>query len=362
MSIPATPLPRDNALDALRGIAIVGMVLANLQGSEKDAFPWIAHAAWNGLTVADLVFPMFLLAVGLSLPLAQDGREPRVGVGRIVRRALLLWLIGFGISLIVHPSIYREDMRFTGVLQRIGIVYLVCALTVRATRTWRAPAIAAFAFLILHGVSLYLPAPGEAVASMEPGRGMSAWVDRAILGGTRMYGGTFDPEGPISTLSSIATAMIGVAMQRLAMRANRPLVTWSAGAILAAIFGGLACAWWPVNKTLWTPSFALVNAAIGLALLAALKAAWPRIAPWPPVRLLATLGGAALTLFVVHDFVAIALGWRFGAWKLGAEVYRDILETGMPPGWASMLYAVLAGGLSITITLRLIRRGWTLRV
>lgn len=359
---PTAARPRDNALDALRGIAIVGMVLANLQGSEKDAFPWIVHAVWNGLTVADLVFPMFLLAVGLSLPLAQDGRAPRVGVGRIVRRAVLLWLIGFGISLIVHPSIYREDMRFTGVLQRIGIVYLVCALTVRSTTMWRVPAIAAVVLLVAHGLLLHLPAPGEAVASMEPGRGMSGWLDRAILGGTRMYGGTFDPEGPLGTLSSIATTMIGVAMQRLAMRMDRPMFVWGTGAVVAGALGLIAWTLWPINKALWTPTFAMINVAIGLALLTALKAAWPRIAPWLPVRLLATLGSAALTLYVVHDVVTIALIRKFGAWSLGAEVYGDILRTGMPGGWASMLYAVLAGGVSMTITLRLIRRGWTLRV
>jgi len=354
--------PRDHALDALRGVAIIGMVLANLQGSEQDAFPWITHAAWSGLTVADLVFPMFLLAVGLSLPLAQDGREPRVGIGRIVRRSALLWLIGFGISLIVHPSLYRADMRFTGVLQRIGIVYLVCALTVRSTRTWRPPAIAAIALLVVHGALLHFPAPGEVAASMAPGRGMSGWLDRAILGGTRMYGGTFDPEGPLGTLSSIATAMIGIAVQRLAMRAGRPMTVWVASAALAAVFGLLAWTLWPINKALWTPTFALVNAAIGLALLAALKAAWPRIAAWPAVRLIATLGGAALTLYVVHDFVTIALIQHVGEWTLGGAIYGSITRTGIPPGWASMLYAMLAGGLSIAITLRLIRRGWTLRV
>ncbi|MDB5682097.1 MAG: putative rane protein, partial [Sphingomonas bacterium] len=162
--------------------------------------------------------------------------------------------------------------------------------------------------------------------------------------------------------SSIATAMIGVAVQRLATRSERPMVIWAASAALAAALGLLACMLWPINKALWTPSFALVNVAIGLALLTALKAAWPRIAPWPPVRLIATLGGAALTLYVVHDFVTIVLIHHFGAWSLGGQIYGAITRTGMSLGWGSMLYAVLAGGLSIAITLQLIRRGWVLRV
>ena len=71
---------RDEPLDAMRGIAIFGMVLANLQGSEAHAFWWINHAAWDGLTIADLVFPMFLLAVGLALPLTMDGRTPKPSI------------------------------------------------------------------------------------------------------------------------------------------------------------------------------------------------------------------------------------------------------------------------------------------
>ena len=140
------------------------------------------------------------------------------------------------------------------------------------------------------------------------------------------------------------------------------MTVWASAAVLTGVLGLLAWTLWPVNKALWTPTFALVNAAIGLALLTTLKTAWPRIAAWPPARLVATLGGAALTLYVVHDVVTIALIQHFGTWTLGSEIYGSITRTGMQAGWASMLYAVLAGGLSITITLRLIRRGWTLRV
>ena len=78
--------------------------------------------------------------------------------------------------------------------------------------------------------------------------------------------------------------------------------------------------------------------------------------------LLATLGSAALTLYVVHDFVTIVLIQHVGTWTLGKEIYGSITRTGMPRDWASMLYAVLAGMVSIAVTLRLIRRGWTLRV
>ena len=353
---------RDEPLDALRGLAIFGMVLVNLQGSEEAAFPWLIHADWHGLTIADLVFPLFLLAVGLSLPLAQDGRVPKTKVARIVQRSALLWLIGFGIGFLVHASIWLKDIRFTGVLERIGIVYLVCALTVRSTKTWKAPAIAAAALLVMHGALLFVPAPGELVASVDKGAGLSAWLDRAVLGGTRMYGKTFDPEGPLSTLSAIATAMIGVAVQRMAMRVKKPMVIWVACTAMATGLALLAWSLWPVNKALWTPSFALANAAIGLGLLAVLKAAWPRIGMWPPVELATTLGGLALTFYVVHALLTAVLVIPVNGKRLWLLSFEALSRIGLPPGWTSLLFAMIGGALAILITLALNKRGWVLRV
>ena len=238
---------RDEALDALRGIAIFGMVLANLQGSEEHAFWWINHAPWDGLTIADLVFPMFLLAVGLALPLTMDGRMPRPSIARIVRRSALLWFIGFAISMIVHFSLKLEEIRVTGVLERIAIVYLISALLCRQTASWKAPAIAAGALMLVHGVLLHLPAPGELIASMRPGEGMSGWLDHIILGGTRLYGHPdnappFDPEGPLSTLSAIATTMIGIAVQRMSVRRKKPVIMITAVAVLCLGLA-IAAAW-----------------------------------------------------------------------------------------------------------------------
>jgi predicted acyltransferase len=360
MTVPP-PRFRDDALDAVRGIAIVGMVLVNLQGSDAHVFPILAHAPWNGLTIADQVFPLFLLCVGLSLPLAIDGRQPRVGIGRIVRRSALLYVIGFSIGWIVHASTHLIDIRFTGVLARIGIVYLVCALTTRATTGWRVPALAAVVLLAIHGALLYAPPPGG-VASMAPGEGFSGWLDRAVLGGTRLYGKIFDPEGPLSTLSAIATAMIGVATQRLTTgRADATRTIFAVGAIC---FAGWCAAqfFWPVNKALWTPSFTLINAAIGLVLLAALKLFWTSIASVAPVRLATRLGALALTLYVVHALLTAVLVIPVGGERLWALSFDALAQLGLPLDWTSLLYAVIAGALSIAVTLALAKRGWVLRV
>ena len=353
--------PRDRALDALRGLAIFGMVLANMQGSEKDAFAFIRHAEWNGITVADLVFPLFLLAVGLALPLTFDGKTPRPSIAKIVRRSALLWLIGFAIGFSVHPSVHLADIRFTGVLERIGIVYLICALICRETKSWRAPLGIGFGLMAVHGILLLSPAP-DGPASMAPGEGVSAWLDRAILGGTRMYGKIFDPEGPLSTLSSIATTLLGIAAQRITMRSKIPNGALVAMALILDALAVGAIALWPLNKALWTPSFALANAAFGLALLAALKVTWKWIGESAPMRLTERLGQLALTLYVVHSVLTVVCIMPIAGTTIWGKAYGALTMVGLPLDWTSLLFSVIAGGLSILITFALAKRGWVLRV
>nr|WP_281422969.1 acyltransferase family protein [Sphingomonas colocasiae] len=356
---------RDGALDALRGIAVLGMILVNLQGSGEAAFGAFVHAEWNGFTFADLVFPLFLLASGLALPLAFDRRDSPAGMGRILRRSILLYLIGLALGALIGGIVFARldlaSIRFTGVLERIAIVYLACALTCRVTRSWIGPAILAVMLLALHGLLLHLPAPGEVAASMAPGQGLSGWLDRALLPG-RLFRETWDPEGPLSTLSAIATALIGVAVQRRTMRLDRSVVTTLAAAVLCLILARGALLFWPLNKALWTPSFALLTAGIGLAMLAALRAIWPKLEVQRWAQLTATLGRDALTLYVVHALLTALLVLRVGDERIWALAFNALSTLGLPPGWSSLLYALLGGALSIAITLLLLRRGWRLRV
>ena len=126
----------------------------------------------------------------------------------------------------------------------------------------------------------------------------------------------------------------------------------------------LGAAWfWPINKNLWTPTFTLINAAIGLGLLALLKIVWPRIGASRIAQTVAALGAVSLTLYVVHDAVAIVLMMvPIGGVHLGEKLLAAIAATGLPLDWVSMLYAVIAGGISIVITLVLRARGWVLKV
>ncbi|MES2055193.1 MAG: DUF5009 domain-containing protein [Pseudomonadota bacterium] len=360
---------RDSALDAFRGLAVLGMVLVNLQGSGPVAFAAFEHAAWNGVTPADLVFPFFLLAAGLAVPLALD-RRAREGVFvAVLRRAILLFLIGVAINWLYRPSADPHALRVAGVLQRIATVYLACAMLCLVTKSWRVPLIFAMWLLAVHGMLLFVPAPGEAGASFAQGQGMSAWLDRVALPG-RPFRPDYDPEGLLSTLSAIAGGMIGVAVQRAVRQAELESGTrlWIIGtaAVICLVLAGVATFWWPFNKALWTPSFALLTTGLGLALWGMLRAGWVKIEAlgWTAgmVHFAALLGQTALTLYVVQALLAGLLIQRAGAGTLWGQLFGALSQIGFSPAWTSLLFAALAGTVSIATTLWLRRRGWLLRL
>src|SRR4051795_9741441 len=122
-----TATTRMRALDGLRGLAVLGMILVNNQGSGAHAFWGMAHADWNGWSSADLVFPTFLFVVGGSLALSMARRPVRLA--KIVRRAALLFAIGLGMNAL--PPTVLGEVRIMGVLQRIGLCFLLAFLVVR---------------------------------------------------------------------------------------------------------------------------------------------------------------------------------------------------------------------------------------
>src|SRR4051812_13470977 len=93
---PARTSTRLRSLDVLRGVAIVGMILVNNQGSGDHAFFGMSHADWNGWNVADIVFPLFLFVVGCSMALSMTKRPP--ALMKVARRAALLFALGLGMN------------------------------------------------------------------------------------------------------------------------------------------------------------------------------------------------------------------------------------------------------------------------
>ncbi len=354
---------RDGSLDALRGITVILMILVNLQGSDATAFTLLKHAPWDGLTVADLVFPIFLLVTGLSVPLALDRSSRRIGGAAIVRRVFLLFLIGVALGWLIKPSLDPSMIRWAGVLQRIAIVYLVCVIVTAARPEPWSAAFLALALLILHSVLLLtFAAPGEAAPTLAAGSGISGWLDRNFLPG-RTHRATWDPEGLLSTVSAVANGLIGVAVMRsvLAERVSNlsllilSVLLISAGIVVTGIL--------PLNKSLWTASFALMTSGIGLILWATLRSYWPLIGQSQLAVWLEHVGRAALTVYVAHMLLIAVLVRRLpDGIRIWDSLYDAVAGFCHPPALAALLFAVIATGAMLSLLPLLERRGWILKV
>ncbi len=211
------PIPgRLGSLDMLRGIAIAGMVLVNNPGSWQHMFPWLRHAGWTGYGLADLVFPFFLFAVGASQSFslagtAHTGRLPLNFFIRILRRTLILFLLGLFLNAfpgLLHVVLYAappdfSTLRIMGILQRIALVYCaasLCIVLLSERLLWLAIA------LLLVGYGAVLAGfPG----SLSPENNPALIIDRLLLGAPHLYGGGLDPEGLFSSVSALATALLG---------------------------------------------------------------------------------------------------------------------------------------------------------
>jgi predicted acyltransferase len=354
---------RDQSLDSFRGTDVLLMILVNVQGNDDAAFSFIKHVPWHGITLADFVFPVFLLIVGLSAPLALDRQTVGFDWGAIFRRTLLLFWIGMALSWLIRPSLDPDMIRWTGVLQRIAIVYLVCAAVLAIRKGSVVAIILAAAILLLHSLMLlYVGSPSGGPASLEPGMGISGWLDQTLIPG-RVLRTSWDPEGVLSTLPSLANALIGIAVMRR-MQAAPFSNVWLGSLGLALVGVGLLMTpWLPLNKNLWTASFALVTSGGGLTIWALMRAAWPILSVNIIAQLTVSMGQAALTLYVVHTLlIAVIVRKLPSGQSIWDWSWNGLAGLGLPLGLASMLYAMIAAVMSCVILMRLKKRGWILKV
>lgn len=335
------------SLDAFRGLTIAGMILVNNPGSWAHVYGPLRHAEWHGWTPTDLIFPYFLFIVGVAIPFSFR-RRIEAGAARadllrhIVRRSLIL--VGLGLAMRAIPDFDLLSMRYYGVLQRIGLVYLAAAsayvyLPDRSRRT-----LAAGLLLGYWALMTLVPVPGYGAGDLSPDGNLAAWLDRLILDG-HLWQGTWDPEGLLSTLPAVATALLGIfAGTWLQSGRDRPrllrgLVT--AGALLTVAGWGWGLVF-PINKNLWTSSYVLFTAGTGLLLLGLLYGLIDvrRVRGWWESWMV-VYGMNAITVFVASGMLSKTMGRiRIGG-DDGTSLYNAVYETAFR-SWAGDLNGSLA--------------------
>ncbi len=276
--------PRLMSLDALRGFdmfCIVGLdaLVEGLRKASGDAGPiraiahQLEHVEWAGFHFEDLIFPMFVFIVGVSLVFSTARTIEREGRGRatakIIRRALLLYALGiFYYGGFATPF---EKIRLLGVLQRIAICYLAAALIYTycgnlGRLIWCVGLLVGYWLLMT-----FMPVPGGTAGDFAEGQNLANWVDKNYLP-LRKWDGDHDPEGLLSTIPAIANCLIGVFAGVLLRDPNRSdrnkVLTLAIAGLTMVALGWLWNVQFPVIKKLWTSSFVLVACGYASLLLA----------------------------------------------------------------------------------------------
>ena len=382
-TMSAAPRERLLSLDVFRGMTVAGMLLVNDPGTWEHIYAPLEHAPWNGWTPTDLVFPFFLFIAGITTHLSLSVRRAR-GDGerairnQIIRRGCLIFLFGLlvngfpyfiwnDIPGIPDPTFLQRilarllNWRITGVLQRIALAYLAAGLLTQRTTLRQQVQIIAGLLFGYWFVMTVLPVPGEgtigALLLNDPPRTMAAWTDRLFLdwskygmGNHLWVGGvTWDPEGVLSTIPAICTAMLGnLAGQWIGQR--RPLSERLSGMFSAGALGmmvGLMWNWvFPINKSLWTSSYVLFCA--GLACVSLATVMWivdfQKVRGWTKFFVvyginptIAFVGSGVLARCIYTIFKVTKDGKRI---PLQQGIYETLFASWLSPINASLAFAV----------------------
>lgn len=344
----SSPTKRLVSLDALRGFTIAAMVIVNDPGSWSHVYAPLEHAEWNGCTLTDLIFPFFLFIVGISISLAYSKRleanVPRRQIYRkIITRTLSIYLLG--LFLWLWPQFDFSAIRWTGVLQRIAIVFLVCALIFLHTN-WKQQIKIGLTILILYWIIVaYLPVPGLGKPDLSvPEKNWANYLDTILLPGV-MWQKTWDPEGILSTFPAIVTGMIGMLIGKLYLSVreeNKRLVWLFFTGFCLFLAGGLWNWFFPINKNIWTSSYVLYTAGLGTLGLASCILI---VDIWGYTRwtfLGRVYGANAITSYVLAGMLTVVFyGIQFGGASLNEWFMSGLTSIGLAPKFVSMMYAIL---------------------
>jgi predicted acyltransferase len=360
MARAAAPAPalaqRLVSLDVFRGLTMASMVIVNDPGDWGSVYWPLLHAEWNGWTPTDLIFPFFLFIVGVSMTLSKSTMG---SPWRVLRRGVTIMALGWFLSL--FPYFVFATLRLPGVLVRIGLCYLASAWIYRVMAPAPGPDqdfrhgrrlmvwIAALT-LVYWAAMVLIPFPGHNPGDLTAAGNLGAFIDRAVLGRQHLWGGRpWDPEGLCSTIPAVASTLMGVVagfwLRAPVAGGTRALVMAAAGTAAMAV-GLLWDLVFPINKSLWTSSYAWFMGGAGAFCLAACY--WiVDVRGWRWwTKPFVILGVNAIALFVLAGLSAKSLlltkvpDAAGKSVSLYGYIYRTWYEPLAAPRNASLLFAL----------------------
>jgi predicted acyltransferase len=367
---------RDLALDAFRGLMILGMILVNHPPPTADLYPPLMHAAWNGWTMADTIFPGFLFTVGVSIRLSMvdgSGRpNPPDGavLGKVLRRFALLQVLN--LLLINFPYYFGVQLRFSGTLALIAWSYLfaVCAHLWTGWR-WHL-ALLCILIALQWAILSLLPMPGSNAGTMTPEANAARYLDQILFAPVLGPAWTVDgdevialPAFGLPALGALASTLTGLLAGNW-MSVRRPLTERLSGLFAAGLaLLALGTAWnplLPINKTLWTGSYVLFMAGLSLQMYAfgvwLIHHCGVRVWAVP----LQVAGANALFFYVLAQGIQRLLVYGRihtgdgSTVRLKQVVYEAFLSTSLDGPFGALVYAIIFLLLCYLVVLIFFRR------
>lgn len=318
------------------------------------------HVEWHGFVAYDLIFPLFLFLAGVSTPFSFGSRLEK-GADRsvLLRKAVSRGLILFFLGVIYNNGIFHtewEKIRYGSVLGRIGLAGMFAQIIyiysgTRAQWGWF--------FGLLIGYWLFMafyPVPGCGAGLFTMECNPTSYFDRILMPG-RLYKGIHDPEGFVSTIPAIATALMGIfagnILRDKALNKNRKALYLASGGLISLVAAVLWGTVFPINKNLWTSSFVLMAGGWSLLLLA-LFYFLVDVLEWRKwTFFFVVIGMNSIVIYMIGDFVDF---------KYTAEALFGGILSFLPEGTAKIGKVVAILGLQWGFLYVLYRNKWFLKV
>lgn len=338
------------SLDALRGFDMFFIIGgAGLIAAICGIFPssewaqWLSsqmhHVEWDGFAHHDTIFPLFLFIAGISFPFslrkqqlsgASKGRVCR----RILRRVVVLFVLGLVYNGLFHFQF--DTLRLPSVLGRIGVAWGIAALMTVWLGT-KARALIAVALLVGYSLLMMIPAPdvADSVGALTKEGNLAGFVDRSLIPNHIYWRGVMDPEGILSTLPAVVTALLGIFagewVQRKEFSGGRKALIMALASVVLLVLGIIWNQWQPINKSLWSSAFVLTAGAYSMALFALFYyvidvRGHRRWAGW-----LRVIGVNSITIYLLQEIVSFS-----GV----SQYFLGGLAGLLPAGWGAVVLSL----------------------
>ena len=367
------------SLDVFRGMVIAGMILVTDPGTYSYVYSPLRHAEWMGATATDMIFPAFLFMVGLSISFSfasqiKRGATRAMLVQRLLRRSVVLFVLGLVLN--GFPDFHLATLRIPGILQRIAACYLCSgALYLFTTRRMRLLAGVGFGLLAVYWALLKLaPIPGIGPGHLDTFGSLPAYIDRQVFGVDHLWiwgltpgkGVTYDPEGILSTLPAMFSTLAGIVAGEW-MRSGFPgrtkVLRLAVAGCALVIAGLLLSPLLPLNKRIWTSTFALLSTGVSVAMFAALYAVIDLGGFRRGLLPAKILGTNAILAFTLSTIITSLLDRiHLHGLTLHEWLYQNLFAGWLPPYPSSLAYAIVIVLLNTLLLYPLYQRRLFVRV